>query len=205
MNKLKTINMKTLILFACLIYSFRVFTQSNPEFKQEPIIAQGIVVGPDTFAYFSLPWLIVEEQMPFATKRKYEQWTRLKHNVKKVYPYAIMAAARLKQYERELKNMPDEEMRKKYMAAAEKQLQKEFGEELKNLSVNQGKILIKLIDRETGNTSYDLVKQLRGSFSAFMWQSLARLFGSNLKSEYDPNGDDRLIEIAIKQIEAGVF
>ncbi len=197
--------MKTLILFACLIYSFRVFTQSNPEFKQEPIIAQGIVVGPDTFAYFSLPWLIVEEQMPFATKRKYEQWTRLKHNVKKVYPYAIMAAARLKQYERELKNMPDEEMRKKYMAAAEKQLQKEFGEELKNLSVNQGKILIKLIDRETGNTSYDLVKQLRGSFSAFMWQSLARLFGSNLKSEYDPNGDDRLIEIAIKQIEAGVF
>lgn len=197
--------MKTLILFACLIYSFRVFTQSNPEFKQEPIIAEGIVVGTDTFAYFSLPWLIVEEQMPFATKRKYEQWTRLKHNVKKVYPYAIMAAARLKQYERELKNMPDEEMRKKYMAAAEKQLQKEFGEELKNLSVNQGKILIKLIDRETGNTSYDLVKQLRGSFSAFMWQSLARLFGSNLKSEYDPYGDDRLIEIAIKQIEAGVF
>jgi hypothetical protein len=71
--------------------------------------------------------------------------------------------------------------------------------------MNQGRILIKLIDRETGNTSYDLVKQLRGSFSAFMWQSLARLFGSNLKSEYDPTGEDRLIEVAIKQIEAGVF
>ncbi len=197
--------MKVIFFFACLIYSLTAFTQTNSQQKQEPIIAQGIIVGVDTFAYFSLPWLVVEEQMPFATKRKYEQWTRLKHNVKKVYPYAIMAAARLKQYEGELKNMPDEEVRKKYMAAAEKQLQKEFGEELKNLSVNQGKILIKLIDRETGNTSFDLVKQLRGSFSAFMWQSLARLFGSNLKSEYDPNGEDRLIEQAIKQIEAGVF
>ena len=197
--------MKVIFFFACLIYSLTTFTQTNSQQKQEPIIAQGIIVGVDTFAYFSLPWLVVEEQMPFATKRKYEQWTKLKHNVKKVYPYAIMAAARLKQYERELKNMPDEEVRKKYMAAAEKQLQKEFGEELKNLSVNQGKILIKLIDRETGNTSFDLVKQLRGSFSAFMWQSLARLFGSNLKSEYDPNGEDRLIEQAIKQIEAGVF
>jgi hypothetical protein len=197
--------MKAIFFFACLIYSLTAFTQTVPAQKQEPIIAQGIVVGTDTFAYFSLPWIVIEEQMPFATKRKYEQWTRLKHNVKKVYPYAIMAAARLKEYERELKNMPDEEMRKKYMAAAEKQLQKEFGEELKNLSMNQGRILIKLIDRETGNTSYDLVKQLRGSFSAFMWQSLARLFGSNLKSEYDPTGEDRLIEVAIKQIEAGVF
>ena len=197
--------MKVIFFFACLIYSLTAFTQTKSQQKQEPIIAQGIIVGVDTFAYFSLPWLVVEEQMPFATKRKYEQWTKLKHNVKKVYPYAIMAAARLKHYERELKNMPDEEVRKKYMAAAEKQLQKEFGEELKNLSVNQGKILIKLIDRETGNTSFDLVKQLRGSFSAFMWQSLARLFGSNLKSEYDPNGEDRLIEQAIKQIEAGVF
>jgi hypothetical protein len=205
MNKLKTINMKALFFFACLIYSLTTFTQTLPEQKQEPIIAQGIIVGADTFAYFSLPWLIVEQQMPFATKRKYEQWTRLKHNVKKVYPYAIMAAARLKEYERELKSIPDEDMRKKYMAAAEKQLQKEFGEELKKLSINQGKILIKLIDRETGNTSYDLVKQLRGNFSAFMWQSLARLFGSNLKSEYDPNGEDRLIELAIKQIEASVF
>lgn len=197
--------MKTIFLIF-FVFSFTfVFAQTQPEQKKEPILAQGIIVGTDTFAYFSLPLITIETQMPFATRKKYEQWTRLKHNVKKVYPYAIMAAARLKEYERELKNIPDEDLRKKYMAAAEKQLQKEFGEELKNLSINQGKILIKLIDRETGNTSYDLVKQLRGSFSAFMWQSLARLFGSNLKTEYDPTGEDVLIETAIKQIEAGVF
>ena len=91
------------------------------------------------------------------------------------------------------------------MKVAEKELQSQFGDELKKLSMNQGRILIKLIDRQTGNTSYDLVKQLRGSFSAFMWQGVARLFGSNLKSEYDGSGEDYLIEVAIKQIELGYF
>jgi len=84
-------------------------------------------------------------------------------------------------------------------------LKKEFEGQLKQLTVKQGRILIKLIDRETGKTSYDLVKQLRGSFSAWMWQGLAKLFGSDLKSEYDAKGEDRMIEVAIAQIENGSF
>jgi hypothetical protein len=71
------------------------------------------------------------------------------------------------------------------------------------LTVTQGRILIKLIDRETGNTSYSLVKELRGSLQAFFWQGLARLFGSNLKSEYDANGQDVQIEAIVQQIERG--
>ena len=82
-------------------------------------------------------------------------------------------------------------------------LQDQFGDELKKLSVNQGRLLLKLVDRETGNTSYEIVKELRGTFSAFFWQSLALLFGSSMKSKYDPAGDDKLIEQIIVQIDNG--
>lgn len=199
--------MKTLFNILFLVVSINLFSQDVvvPNDLKIPLRVNAIVVGVDTFAYLSLPIVSVEAPMPFATKRKYAEWTRLKHNVKKAYPYAILASARLKQYEMILEKLPNEDTRKAYMAVAEKQLQKEFGEELKKLTVNQGRILIKLIDRETGNTSYALVKQLRGSFSAFMWQSLASLFGSSLKTEYEPEGEDRLIEVAIKQIESGQF
>lgn len=199
--------MKALFNILFLVVSINLFSQDDiaPPETKIPLRVNAIVVGVDTFAYVSLPMVSVEAAMPFATKRKYAEWTRLKHNVKKAYPYAILASARLKQYEMVLEKLPNDDTRKAYMAVAEKQLQKEFGEELKKLTVSQGRILIKLIDRETGNTSYTLVKQLRGSFSAFMWQSLASLFGSSLKTEYDPEGEDRLIELAIKQIEAGQF
>ena len=101
--------------------------------------------------------------------------------------------------------MPDEKTKKAYLKIVEKELRAEFEEPLKNLTTTQGEILLKLIDRETGETSYELVKQMRGSFQAFMWQSLARLFGSNMKTKYDPTGDDIMIERAIKLVEAGQF
>jgi hypothetical protein len=82
---------------------------------------------------------------------------------------------------------------------------KQYSDELKGLTVNQGKILIKLIDRETGNSSYEMVKELKGSFSAFMWQTVARLFGDNLKSTYDPDEEDRDIENIIGLIETGAI
>jgi hypothetical protein len=187
------------VIFFLLIFLHSV--SYSQDFK--PIT--GTFVSNEWGYYFLLPAVTIEADMPFETKRKFEQWTRLKHNVKKVYPYAILASAKLKEYEVTLKNLTSEKEKKKFMKKAEDELQTEFGPELKRLSFNQGKILIKLIDRETGNTSYELVKQLRGNFSAFMWQSLAVLFGSNLKSEYDPTGEDRLIEIAIQQIESGQF
>jgi len=141
----------------------------------------------------------------YKNKKQYEEWTRVKYNVKKVYPYAILAAAKLKEYNVILEKMPSEKLKKAYLKIIEKQLKDEFEEPMKDLTITQGRILLKLIDRETGNTGYQLVKDLRGNFQAFMWQSLARLFGSNMKSEYDPKGEDIMIERAIKLIEAGQF
>lgn len=188
--------MKLLFLF---IFSVNLLLSKN-----DSILVRGIIISGDTFALIILPQVDIEKQMIFKTKRKQEQWSRLKFNVKKVYPYAIIASAKLKEFERVLSTIKDEDDREEYIEKAEEQLKKDFESDLKSLSMNQGRILIKLIDRETGQTSYDLVRRLKGKFSAIMWQSLARLFGSNLKSEYDVNSEeDRLIEIAIRQIESG--
>ena len=91
------------------------------------------------------------------------------------------------------------------MKQVEKELLDEYEDDLKKLTITQGRILIKLVDRETGATSYELVKELRGSFSAFFWQAFARIFGSTLKAEYDPYGEDRLIEEIVLLIDNGYF
>lgn len=163
------------------------------------------VVNGDTIPSIRCPDVWIYADYPYKNRRQYEAWTRTKYNVKKVYPYAILAAAKLQEYNQILERMPDEKTKKAYLKVIEKELRDEFEEPLKDLTTTQGEILLKLIDRETGETSYELVKQMRGSFQAFMWQSLARLFGSNMKARYDPTGDDIMIERAIKLIEAGQF
>jgi len=122
-----------------------------------------------------------------------------------VYPYAILAAAKLKEYNNALNRMTNKEMQKVFLKQCEKDLKKDFEEELKALTVSQGKILMKLIDRETGETTYEIVKQLRGTFQAAMWQALARIFGHNMKVEYDAKAEDLMIERAIKLVESGQF
>lgn len=158
----------------------------------------------DTIPYMVLSPVTVAADRVFKNRRQKAAWDRLKYNVKKVYPYAILASAKLKEYDRILAMMPEAD-RPKYTKMAEKQLKEEFGEELKNLTMSQGRLLIKLIDRETGKTTYNVVKDMRGSFSAFMWQGVALMFNSSLKDDYDAKGEDRNIENAIHLIESGEF
>lgn len=158
----------------------------------------------DTIPYAVLPTVHTSVDREFKSKRAKIAWDRLKYNVKKVYPYAILASAKLKEYDKILAAIPEKE-RKKYTKALEKQLKDEFSDELKKLSVSQGRLLIKLIDRETGKTTYDVVKDMRGSFSAFMWQSVAVMFNSSLKAEYDADGNDKAVEAAIRLVESGEF
>lgn len=163
------------------------------------------IVNGDTLPMVLLNTVYVYTEYVFKTPRQYEQWTRVKHNVKKVYPYAILAAAKLKEYDKALEKMQDEDLKKAFLKVCEKDLRNEFEDELKNLTISQGKVLMKLIDRESGKTTYEVVKQLRGSFQAAMWQTLARLFGNNMKIEYDAQVEDIMIERAIKLVENGQF
>ena len=135
-----------------------------------------------------------------AEKRKYK---KLIKNVKVVYPYAKQAGKLLDRYTIVLQQAKNDSQRKKIMKQAEKEIENKFGPSLKKLNRSQGKILIRLIDRESGSDSYALVKELRGSFRAAFYQTLGKLFGYNLRSKYDPenNSEDRIIERIIYGIE----
>lgn len=163
------------------------------------------VIDQDTLPFVQLEGVDVVATSLFRTRKQYEQWTRVKYNVKKVYPYAILASVKLKEYDHTLASIRNEELKKVFLRQCEKDLRTEFEAELKSLSYSQGRVLMKLIDRETGRTTYEIVKQLRGSFQAGMWQAVARVFGHNMKAEYDGSNEDLLIERAVHLVETGVF
>lgn len=135
----------------------------------------------------------------------WERWRmrRLIYNVRKVYPYAKTAGQLLKKYSNELKQAKNDAQRRKLMRKAEKELKEKYSDRLMQLNFTQGIILIKLIDRETGSSSYDLVSDLRGKFLAFFYQGVARLWGYNLKTKYDPKNEDKKIEKIVLLINQG--
>ena len=135
--------------------------------------------------------------------REYRKFERLIYNIKRVYPYALIVRMRLNQVNEDLKNITGEKERKNYMKNVEKDVFAEYEDDMREMTITQGRLLIKLIDRETQNTSYVLIRDYKGKLSAAFWQGIARIFGTNLKDIYDPYGEDALIELIINEIEAG--
>ena len=131
-----------------------------------------------------------------------EAWTRLRNAVYVTYPYARRAGFVFNDIERHIANNPNKSAVNKYINTREKELKKEFSDPLKNLSVYQGKVLMKLINRETkGVNCYDIIKELKGGFSARLWQTVAFVFGSDLKQPYDAAGKDAEIESIVKEVQ----
>lgn len=193
------------ILFICaalmLIQAVQpTYGQSVDEIK----IRFGIIVDGDTIPYYHLKELKVYESASLLSQQEIRQNQRLIRNVKKMLPYAKIGRQRLDALERSVEHMSKKE-RKEAIKAAEKNLLADFSDELKDCTISQGKVLLKLIDRETGRTSYVLVDELRGKLRAGFYQTFARLFGYNLKSGYDPqnNKEDNLIERIVVSVEHG--
>jgi hypothetical protein len=184
-----------------------VFTCFHPAFSQDTavIVNPDQIINGDTVATIDIRPVVIFPPVKAGTKRETARYDRLVYNIKKVYPYAKLAGEKLRFYKTVLDSIPNEKARKAYIKKAEKELEAQFGDEIKDLSYSQGKILIKLIYRETGNSTFDIVKELRGGFSAFIWQTLARIFGYDLKTHYDPGGDDQSIEQIVLMIEAGAI
>lgn len=153
----------------------------------------------DTIPLVFLSPVTVVSKRKFKNARDERRYNRLYYNVLKVYPLAKAAGKRLEELEAELPSVPEQKQRA-HVKAVEEELKKKYKQQLLNLTISQGKILIKLIDRETSRTSFDLIKEFRGGFQAFMWQSLAGFFGTNLKDGYDEQ-EDRDIEIILQMIE----
>ncbi|MEN8155401.1 MAG: DUF4294 domain-containing protein [Bacteroidota bacterium] len=167
------------------------------------IVARGIIQEGDTIPVFMLEEVRVYNRADFNYLYIKRRDRRLVRNVKKAYPYSKLAGYELRKLDQQLASMENEKEREAYVDKAEKEIMDKFEQEVKRLTVTQGIILVKLIDRETGHTSYEVIKDLKGGITAFFWQGIARFFGNNLKAEYDPDGEDLLIEDIVQGIEAG--
>lgn len=149
-----------------------------------------------------MPWIVLNEvnvvsTRLFKSQDDFNKYRRLRYNVLKVLPYARFAGQRYRQLEKDLAVTTERRKQKALVKGCEKEIKDLFNRDVKNMTISQGEVLIKLIDRETGNSSYDLVKDMKGGVSAFLMQSVARVFGHDLKSQYDPD-QERDIEFIIR-------
>jgi len=206
--KYKNTILKTLVFISFYLMSIFSFSQTNINDITVPpekgFRCRAEIFNGDTIPVVDFYMVEILTTFVYKKQRQYELWTRTKYNVKIVYPYAILAAAKLKEYDKVLITITDPKTKKAYLKLCEKDLRNEFEDELKSLTVSQGKVLMKLIDRETGKTTYEIVKQMRGNFQACFWQALASLFGNSMKVSYSPE-EDMMIERAVKLVESGQF
>lgn len=195
-------------IFGCfrivlLVMPLCSFSQTG-EGKLRPADSTAVITADTSVHYYLKPIDIFPEKKDMKP-RQLREYTQLELKVKKVYPMAKIAAVKLAEYNRVYSSFKSERERKNYVKAVEKELFAEFEEELRRMKVSEGRILIKLLDRETGNSSYEIIKEFKGGFAAFFWQSVAKLFGHDLKAQYDPVLEDRIIENIIWQIDLGLI
>ena len=160
----------------------------------------------DTLYVDYLPAARVWPKRTDMSAREWRQYYKLVYNFNKVYPYAILGGQLITQVEAEMESRPMNRIQKeKYIAGVQKQMVKDFEKSIRGMSFSQGKLLVRLIDREIGKTSYDIIKDYRSSIAAGFWQGVARLFDNNLKSRYDPFGEDKQTEQLVNIWEEGSF
>lgn len=189
-------------LFFILILSFFFVILKGQE-RDTSELFMGIIEGKDTLIHKNIDEVKVFPRRNFKSKRQFRRYSRYVQKVKKVYPLALKARVLLAKYEPEYYALDNKRDRRKLMKKLEKELLAEHKEDLVKWSITDGRILLKLINRETERTPYSLLKDFRGDFSAVFWQGIARLFKNNLKSGYDPDEEDRILEEIVTLIEQG--
>lgn len=154
---------------------------------------------------YLLPEIPIYAPLKFKTKRQRQQYNKLVYNVKKVLPLAQQVNALIKETYETLQMLPDEESKDEHIKAVEKEIKRTYTPIMKKLTYSQGKLLIKLIDRECNQSSYEIVKAFLGPGRAAFYQLFAWTFRASLKKEYDPENDDRLVERVVQQVEKGLI
>ena len=141
----------------------------------------------------------------YARKPDMRRYARLVRAVKRVYPIAEEAKVLMATMESELLALPNKKQQKLYIKGIEKRLIREYTPVLKKMTIYDGRVLLKLIDRQIDDTAYEIIKEFRGGFEAGLWQALAKMFGNNLKTDYDPDKDDILLEQIVRLYEKGLL
>ena len=157
----------------------------------------------DTVYMAWLHELWVYPPMKFKNRKQEKFYWKTVRDVKKCLPYAKMITREMAYADTELAKLPDDKARRKWWKSFERQLYKKYESDFRNMYASQGMMLMKLMDRETDKTSYELIKKYRGKASANFWQFVAKLFKNDLKEEYDASDKDRITERVINLVEAG--
>ncbi len=189
--------------FSCLYCVAKAqSTAESAAFKIKPSKNDSIRVAVTQLDGEFVPWVLlpdanIRDMRVFKSPEERAAYNRLRYNVFKVLPYAQFAGLRYRKLERDLATTGDKRKQKELVKACEKEIKELFNKQIKNLTITQGEILIKLVQRETGNTSFELLKQMKGGFQAFMFQSAARVFGHDLKETYNAE-EDKDIEAILR-------
>ena len=169
--------------------------------EKDTLVVPFIVYNGEAIPYRELELCWVKTPASEAMKKRVREWTRLRNAVYVTYPYARKAGAIMNEMNIRMAGMRMKEQKKAYIMSREKELKKEFTDPLSNLSVYQGKVLMKLINRQTGNNCYDIIKEYKGGVTARLYQTVAYFFNSSLKQPYSPENDDKQIEQIVREIE----
>lgn len=191
-----------LITFIFSVMTASVSAQEQTTTINGYLVSACIYQG-DTIASLHLPTLYVFKPLKFKNKKKQQEYNQLVRNVKKTLPIAKEVNRAIIETYEFLQTLPDEKTRQKHLQAVEKGVKQQYTPRLKKLTFSQGKLLIKLINRETDSSSYELVKAFLGSFKAGFYQTFASLFGASLKKEYHPEDEDAMIERIVLMVESG--
>lgn len=198
-------NRKLLILTVLLLITGIPSVHAQQKTRKQPgkvYLTPMCVYEGDTIPYVKLPTVYIFKPLKFKNKRARTQYYRLVRDVKKVLPIAKEVNQIIIETYEYLQTLPPKE-RQKHLKRVEKSLKEQYMPRMKKLTFAQGKLLIKLVDRQTSSTGYELVKAFLGPFRAGFYQTFAALFGASLKKEYDPTGDDALTERVILLVESG--
>lgn len=197
----KLINIKLSKLKIALVFVLLSFGNTDllaqDTLKPRTRLVRYEVVDGDTFPVYTFDEVILRD---LRDPEAYKKYLRLVRNIKKTLPYAKLTAFKLQMIEDNLNQLKTKRAKDKYIKQHEKALKGDFEKQLENLSVTQGLLLMKLIHRETGSTTYEILKKYRGSAKAMMWQTFAKFYGSDTKGTYDPV-EDYQIEHIIRSLE----
>ncbi len=188
-------------LLVLLIFSFCMSSHTNAQSIHDTIRREAIIYNGDTISLRTLDNIVFYGKVNEARMAANARYNRLRNAVYVCYPYARRAGVILNDINDKLLKVSEKSVRKKYINSREKELKKEFTDPLSNLSVYQGKVLMKLINRETGNNCYEIIKEYRGGFTARMYQTVAFFFNSNLKQSYNAENDDAVMEKLVQEVQ----
>ena len=193
------------LLFLILFLSFiavRLDAQEQTTTIKGYLVPVCVYEG-DTIPSMRMPTLYIYKPLKFKNKKKQQEYNRLVRNVKKTLPIAKEVNRAIIETYEFLQTLPDEKARQKHLSLVEKSVKEQYTPRMKKLTLAQGKLLIKLINRETSSSSYELVKAFLGPLKAGFYQAFAAIFGASLKKEYHPEDEDAMIERIIVLIENG--